>query len=1095
MPKRLKRHVVTHLYRKPLLPPKPSGSNLGVGIVYVVAAVLCIALGAFFYKGYRNSEAALLANAPPDQHQFDVPDVPPGATVITRVPGSKPAPSPSAPPTVARAKPASEPEAPFENIPPAADHGASTGITPESSAQTAPAVARPPVDIDKIPPIKRLPTKPWSATFTDQIVLQQVRLFATADTAIVLNPDAEPERNFGGQTQLAVRGNDSIVLQKFDTKRIAGWTIKRATWHAKVKQGSLKAVGFSTVTADWEEGKGDGKTTATGGATYEWADHGKRRWRADEAPAPFVMRGNGRSLMSAASVDKGETETNDWLVVTLDPVIVQALVAKVSYGIAVSDEKGQLDAGAVIASREDTNSVPYIEIEGAISDVSPPGPITDLRAFAPPALQRAKSVGVLLAWTATGDDGKEGQAFAYEVRYGHTPAAFEKASAVPRCQIPYPQPSGARDQMVIDGLEPDSAYMFFIRAVDKAGQPGPASIVNFTTPPLLKLPTIAAPATYEGGGSDVSADLGLCIVDETGGMDALAGASTDAAKPAEGRTRGGSLFWDRSSRTLHLAAAQNETVGFLIALQKKAEKFPSVRLSAQTFQSSKGTMGGKGFMFYRTWFAPTAGERGAWRGDALIPLEGKFSLAQPTNAAPNLKGQLVYAEVAVPAGSIPGNYRSQIALTREGGPESRLNVFLDVLPIQLPERPRFNIELAAPASLAVMYKKDLAKKDETLPIEEQYFELAKEHRCVLGVVPYLRNGATPGPYTPPVSGQSADLTVSSWSEWDAHLGGLLSGVWPSEPPQSHHNPLPYIILPIYENWPGSFEDGFICLDDEVASPAGGFKVFAGSSDGIYGCMSSDYWRAIRSAVQQFKNHFRLNKWSESAVHLWLNNVPSAGYSGKPAVWFLGAPLYRDDFLALESYADVAKAAASDWPAGLVFRVNVPYVAALSDRGIDHFDLLCVSDTNRAAWAELRDRVLLTDERLWFQSDVLPVEEDTLNVEVAALRFFLQGADGWSIREAAGRPDAWIHVQPQSILYCGQPLGSEVAFPSLRLKTLRRAQQDADYLLALQDKMGWTRSQLADFVYVQIPGLAAGGPVTCADIGLLRRTAQELLTKK
>ena len=97
-----------------------------------------------------------------------------------------------------------------------------------------------------------------------------------------------------------------------------------------------------------------------------------------------------------------------------------------------------------------------------------------------------------------------------------------------------------------------------------------------------------------------------------------------------------------------------------------------------------------------------------WRGDALVAIESTLSLKSLGNTVPGQKAQSVYAELHVPTNAEQGTYRGQVILTRDDGSESKLNVTLDVLPIRMPDQPRFTIELPVPFSIATLYRKDLA---------------------------------------------------------------------------------------------------------------------------------------------------------------------------------------------------------------------------------------------------------------------------------------------------------------------------------------------------------------------------------------------------
>jgi len=129
-------------------------------------------------------------------------------------------------------------------------------------------------------------------------------------------------------------------------------------------------------------------------------------------------------------------------------------------------------------------------------DGGPPDPISDLKA----------SLGVNdgeveLTWTAPGDDGNDGEAKKYEVRYAMAPIndLFDWSNARPAAGvIPLPLSAGNLQSMTVVGLTPGVRYYFAIRTLDDAwywSLSNPAdSYAQYTGP-------YAACGTYEDGHS------------------------------------------------------------------------------------------------------------------------------------------------------------------------------------------------------------------------------------------------------------------------------------------------------------------------------------------------------------------------------------------------------------------------------------------------------------------------------------------------------------------------------------------------------------------------------------------------------------------
>ncbi len=125
---------------------------------------------------------------------------------------------------------------------------------------------------------------------------------------------------------------------------------------------------------------------------------------------------------------------------------------------------GRLNAGLAVAS----------------PDTVPPAPITDLQVTA------TGSNTVTLRWTATGDDGREGTAQSYDLRYATFPIdadTFDEAT--PFAGVPAPRPSGAEESVELTGLEPSTEYAIALRARDEWGNPGALGepVVATTLPP------------------------------------------------------------------------------------------------------------------------------------------------------------------------------------------------------------------------------------------------------------------------------------------------------------------------------------------------------------------------------------------------------------------------------------------------------------------------------------------------------------------------------------------------------------------------------------------------------------------------------------
>jgi Leucine-rich repeat (LRR) protein len=139
---------------------------------------------------------------------------------------------------------------------------------------------------------------------------------------------------------------------------------------------------------------------------------------------------------------------------------------------------GLLLAGSLLSACSSTTGP-----DGEDEDLGPPAPITDLR------VTDFTATTVSLAWSATGDDGKDGRARRYEVRRHDVfiyPATWDAAVVVPGA--PEPAPPGATETMTIGGLTPEQTYFFALTAFDDQdnsfGVSNCVSVTCFDNPPI-----------------------------------------------------------------------------------------------------------------------------------------------------------------------------------------------------------------------------------------------------------------------------------------------------------------------------------------------------------------------------------------------------------------------------------------------------------------------------------------------------------------------------------------------------------------------------------------------------------------------------------
>ncbi|MCP4598944.1 MAG: S8 family serine peptidase [Proteobacteria bacterium] len=83
-----------------------------------------------------------------------------------------------------------------------------------------------------------------------------------------------------------------------------------------------------------------------------------------------------------------------------------------------------------------------------------------------------------LHWTATGDNGNQGTAVSYDLRYSTSPITSDNFSSAHSVSgMPEPAPTGTDESIEVDGLESTTVYYFAIKAIDDLSNTSPISNV------------------------------------------------------------------------------------------------------------------------------------------------------------------------------------------------------------------------------------------------------------------------------------------------------------------------------------------------------------------------------------------------------------------------------------------------------------------------------------------------------------------------------------------------------------------------------------------------------------------------------------------
>jgi hypothetical protein len=91
---------------------------------------------------------------------------------------------------------------------------------------------------------------------------------------------------------------------------------------------------------------------------------------------------------------------------------------------------------------------------------------------------QGSTTSLQLEWTAPGDDGNNGVAYGYDIRYNPLPLSESNFILATRVlAAPQPAVAGTRQSVVVSGLTPGMRYYFAIKAIDEQGNRSPISNV------------------------------------------------------------------------------------------------------------------------------------------------------------------------------------------------------------------------------------------------------------------------------------------------------------------------------------------------------------------------------------------------------------------------------------------------------------------------------------------------------------------------------------------------------------------------------------------------------------------------------------------
>ncbi|MBM3475317.1 MAG: DUF4091 domain-containing protein [Armatimonadetes bacterium] len=918
---------------------------------------------------------------------------------------------------------------------------------------------------------------------------ETVRVEVTGDTSIAAY-EQEVDLNLGGSSHIRIKGIQHFMLMKFGLDAVQGKQVQSAVLRLCPvgQQPWLRTVGLSSISADWEEGTGTGEAQQ-GACCFAYAAYPNRLWAGPQSDFTDVTFGVGHTLVHYTDIRRAD---DGWIEIDVPPDLVQAMVCGDSYGLVVSDEKGQTTANNDVYSREQSASKPYLMVEAAPGGTQPPAAPTKLSVEAAPDLAHLNSGGLRVRFTAP-----EG-AFTYE---GHL-AIGETGRDIPRYLIPHAKPG---EEQVIDvpELPPDAACHVRLAAIDVFGTRSPAAEAQGRTSPALAWPKVGPVGRAERKAqllqvfacpSTVKVNPQSWAILEQSGPDGYGGVWMGGLGRVESR-----LAQDRVT----LASARGGFAGFQVILPVGEQPTTaSVRVTPFACAGGK-TLPAKDVELFRVWYLKD-GEY--YYPEVAIPTDGNLQLPPADNVVPKQLNQAVWIDLYVPKDAAAGEHEAQVEV-KVGDQAHTLPVTLNVSAYTYPDELSFNLDLNAYGPVGGHFGLDDATA-EYRAIEREYHRMAHKHRGTLDLLGYSHSGNISANYAPPVTENGAQTRITDWSAWDEQFGPYLSGEAFADLPRAGV-PLHNLYLWLHEAWPARPEGHYDAPQVSNQYPLM-IAEHAMRAKPVEEAFDEEYKEAFRAASRQIAEHFAEKGWTRTDFQCYQNNKhyykdPKQGGRGT-SWWCLDEPMYRDDWLALQFFAGLLEEGVADIQGPrMVYREDLSRPQWQRDWLKDQVGLMVISGElfrkNRRCLQMQRE----SGATIWNYGTGNTIRASNLQGVEWVLRAYLAGADAVVPWLTVGGDENFEKPEPTAILYPGKRFGINGPVASLRLKVWRDAAQDVEALTALGKRSGWNREQLAaalasmrglnlDANTLAVEPWRAAEGMTAEDVERVRQQVLQLLTQ-
>ncbi len=465
----------------------------------------------------------------------------------------------------------------------------------------------------------------------------------------------------------------------------------------------------------------------------------------------------------------------------------------------------------------------------------------------------------------------------------------------------------------------------------------------------------------------------------------------------------------------------------------------------------KGGAAGKGIPACSSeifWLWSLKDKEGLWYPDAMIPFTDSVGIPSASNKIEGQRLQSFYMDIFVPHKTKPGLYTGTLDI---GTPESPITVpvKLTVWNYELPDELTFFSEMNG-------YNYPQFNKDSMNEGVFNLHRLAHRNRLNTNILPYSHNGNWTVPQFEPLSaeGTGKNIVIGNLNAIDKSFGPLLNGTAFKNNPRKNV-PVTGFYLPLYEQWPCDLSKGYK-LDQQ-----------ADSLD-IRKDFSSDYRIGWQKAAADIGKFIKDKGWSKPLFQLYLNNKY---IMSETVFWCLDEPVYRDDFLCLEMFNDMTRIAFSQLSTDIKvnFRVDLSRIEESKDM-LDKTDLLVMAQANIREFPTIvrdhfRNYIRNSDgkaQKLWVYGGTSKISDSNTSNRGFSIASYFLDANGVVPWLAIGTEKSWDTAEDaeNAVFYpAWDRWEHNGCYGSLRMKSFRDGQQDAEYLNLLLAKLDVTRTDL------------------------------------